>query len=56
MDARRTVQFTITAYVDPDHEAYDDPEWLADAAAGALQNLYGVECIYGEVQRVSAEE
>lgn len=54
MDDRQVVQFTTTAFVDPDHEAYGDPEWIADAAAGALTSLYGVECIYGDVAEVSA--
>lgn len=53
MSDRQVVQFTITAYVDAGHEAYDDPEWIADAAAGALTSLYGIECIYGDIDEVS---
>ena len=32
--------------VDDDHEAYDDPERIADAAWGALTNEYGLEFTY----------
>lgn len=55
MSARQVIQFTITAYVEPEHEAYDDPEWVADAAAGALANLYGAECTYGDIEATAGE-
>ena len=29
--------------------AYDDPEWVADAAAGVLANVYGYECFYDDI-------
>ena len=45
----RTYSFRLTVTVDEDHEAYDDPEWFADAAWGALTNLYGVRCVYTEI-------
>lgn len=54
MDARQVVRFTITAFVDTDHDAFDDPEWVADAAAGALKSPYGIECIYGHIAELSA--
>lgn len=38
--------------VDPDHEAYDDPEWIADAAWGALSNEYSLECVHGDIELV----
>ena len=34
--------------------AHDDPEWVADAAAGVLSNDYGYECLYDEVVKVDA--
>lgn len=47
--APRTYQFSITVNVEPDDPAYDDPEWVADAAAGALANVYGYECFFDDV-------
>lgn len=38
--------------VEPDDPAYDDPEWLADAAAGVLSNVDGYQCVYDEVAEV----
>lgn len=32
----RTYGFVVTVEVDPGHLAYDDLEWAADAARGAL--------------------
>jgi hypothetical protein len=48
----RTYTFRLTVAVDEDHEAYDDPEWIADAAWGALKNVYGLECTYEEPELV----
>lgn len=48
----RTYQFTLTVKVEPAHEAYDDPEWIADAAWGSLSNEYGFECTYGDIELV----
>ncbi len=48
----RTFQFTITAEVEPGHAAYNDPEWIADAAWGALTNEYGLRCTYGEITQL----
>lgn len=28
---------------------YEDPEWVADAAAGALANVHGYDCFFGDV-------
>lgn len=50
----RTYSFRITVKVEPDDPAYDDPEWVADAAAGVLTNVYGYECLYDEVAEVDA--
>lgn len=40
-------RFTITFEIGPEHVAFDDPEWAADAAHGALANEYGIETVYG---------
>lgn len=48
----RTYSFRITVAVEPDGPAYDDPEWVADAATGVLSNVYGYECVYDEVAEV----
>src|SRR5690606_37364973 len=42
----RSYRFSITFDVDAEHVAYDDPEWAADAAHGALTNEYGIETTY----------
>lgn len=47
--AARTFRFSITVIVQPGDAGYDDPEWVADAAWGALSNVYGYECTYGEI-------
>lgn len=41
----RSYRFVITVEVESDHRAYDDPEWIADAAHGALTE-YGLRAIY----------
>ena len=51
----RSYRFSITFEVGPDHVAFDDPEWAADAAHGALTNHYGIECEYSLPQPVNAE-
>jgi hypothetical protein len=51
----RTYQFVIIFEVEPDHEAYDDPEWAADAAHGALTNEYGLQAIYTDIHEVIGE-
>ncbi len=51
----RSYRFSITFEVSPDHVAYGDPEWAADAAHGALTNDYGIECEYTFPQPVNAE-
>jgi hypothetical protein len=35
----RTYRFSITVTVEPDDTGFDDPEWVADAAAGVLERL-----------------
>ena len=52
----RTYRFTITVNVEPDHPAYDDPEWAADAAWGALVNEYGLRAIYSDLQDVETAD
>jgi hypothetical protein len=48
--------FTLTVRVEEHHEACGDPEWVADAAAGALSNLYGLRCIYHDVERFDIDD
>jgi hypothetical protein len=48
----RTYRFVITFEVDPGHPAYDDPEWAADAAHGALTNEYGLRTIYSDISEI----
>jgi hypothetical protein len=42
----RSYRFSITFDVGAEHVAYDDPEWAADAAHGALTYEYGIETTY----------
>lgn len=51
----RTYRFVLTVVVDDDHEAFDDPEWIADAAWGSLTNEYGFEGTYGRVELVESQ-
>ena len=52
MTAPRTYRFTITVTVDSDQNGYDDPDWIADAAWGALSNEYGFRCSFDKVEEV----
>jgi hypothetical protein len=47
----RTYRFVVTFAVEPGHPAYDDPEWAADAAHGALTE-YGLCATYTEIAEV----
>lgn len=47
----RIYRFVIAVEVEPDHPAYDDPEWAADAAHGALTE-YGLRAIYSDITEV----
>jgi hypothetical protein len=49
----RTYEFRLRVEVDEDHIGFDDPEWIADAAWGALTNLYGLRCTYGPTSPVT---
>ena len=51
----RSYRFSVTFEVDPDHVAYGDAEWAADAAHGALTNEYGIECEYAIPQAVDVK-
>lgn len=51
----RSYRFTLTVNVEPGHPAYDDPEWVADAAWGALTNQYGLRAIYTGIQEVEQQ-
>ncbi|MEX1092379.1 MAG: hypothetical protein WEF28_04405 [Acidimicrobiia bacterium] len=48
----RTYRFVITVEVDLGHPAYDDPEWAADAAHGALTNEYGLRATYAHISEI----
>lgn len=48
----RTYQFRIIVNVEPDHPAYDDPEWAADAAWGALSNEYNLRAVYTDIEEL----
>jgi hypothetical protein len=49
----RTYRLVITVEVEPDHPAYDDGEWAADAAHGALTNEYGLRATYTDLSEVT---
>jgi hypothetical protein len=49
----RTYRFVVTVQVEPGHPAYDDPEWAADAAHGALTNEYGMTAIYTDISEIT---
>jgi len=51
--ASRRYRFTITVDVDPGHLAYNDPEWVADAAWGSLANEYGLRATYTNIEEVT---
>lgn len=55
MTKQSVYRFSITAWVDADHVAYGDPEWIADAAAGALTNEYGIECVYEDIMELEED-
>lgn len=42
--------------VEPGHPAYDDPEWAADAARGALDNVYDLRAIYTDIEQVELDQ
>jgi hypothetical protein len=48
----RVYRFVLTVEVEPEHPAYDDPEWAADAAHGALANEYGLSAIYTDIAEI----
>ncbi len=52
----RTYRFTLTVDVEPDHLAYDDPEWAADAAWGCLTNEYGLRATYTSIDEIPRSE
>jgi hypothetical protein len=50
--ATRVYRFVVTVEVEPGHPAYDDPEWAADAAHGALSNEYGLRATYTDISEI----
>ncbi len=55
MAAPHTYRFAVTVRVEEGHEAYGDPEWVADAAAGALSNIYELRCIWHELEELDED-
>jgi hypothetical protein len=49
----RSYRFSVMFDVHPAHVAYDDPGWAADAAHGALTNVYGIEAVYGPIRLIA---
>jgi hypothetical protein len=47
----RVYRFSLTVEVDEDHEAYDDPELIADTAWEAL-SICDLECTYDGLELV----
>lgn len=54
-DRTRTYRFTLTVNVESGHLAYDDPEWVADAAWGCLTNEYHLRSIYTDIEEVEGQ-
>ncbi len=46
MTTERTLEITLTVTLPEGHPGFDDPEWVADAAWGALSNEYGLDATY----------
>jgi hypothetical protein len=53
--ATRNFRFVITFAVEPDHPAYDDPEWVADAAHGTLTTDSGLRAIYTDIEEAAED-
>lgn len=51
----RTYRFSITVTLRPEEPGCGDPEWVADAATGALANVYGYECFFDDIIELPAE-
>ncbi len=56
MPEKRAYRFVVTFEVEPGHHVYDDPEWAADAAWGALTNEYGLRAIYTDIEEVQIDQ
>lgn len=52
----RAYRFVVEYVVEPDHPAYDDPEWAADAAWGALTNMYGLLSSCTSIEEIDPRE
>lgn len=52
MEQKRVYRFVVTFEVEPGHPAYDDPEWAADAAWGALTNEYGLPSGFSDIEEL----
>ncbi len=56
MPEKRAYRFVVIFEVEPGHPAYDDPEWAADAAWGALTNEYGLLSSYTDIVEIDANQ
>ncbi len=55
MSRHHMIEIKLTVVVPEDHPGFEDPEWVADAAWGALSNEYGLTTTYS-VERVEQTE
>lgn len=55
-NATRAYRFVVEYVVEPDHPAYGDPEWAADAAWGALTNMYGLVSSCTSIEEIDPHE
>jgi hypothetical protein len=53
---KRAYRFVMTFEAEDNHPAFDDPEWAADAACGALTNEYGLRAIYTDIEEVDLHQ
>lgn len=56
MPEKRAYRFVVMFEVEPGHPAYDDPEWAADAARGALTYEYGLLSSYTDIAEIGANQ
>lgn len=48
----RRYRFKLTVTVEENHEAFDDPEWSPTLHGERLTNLYGLRCVYTDIETV----
>ncbi len=52
----RPYRLVVEHVVESDHLAYDDPAWAADAAGGALTNMYGLLSSCTSIEEIDPRE